>query len=944
MGTYSANYNLFLTAEQDEVDVLLNITNNFSALDTIIKNIDMTSAANLLAHEADTTNIHGITDTALLVTTDTAQTISGSKEFVSNVVIPAGSTANPALRVGGSGVDTGLSHSGGSLRVVGSNQVWFTFGVGGVSTSKSFNPTNDLSIALGSATARWLRMHSAEVVGYALDAAGKPIVARGFAGQTANLQEWQNSAGSVLASITAGGAAQISQQLTIAAPVQSSANLHVNTTSAPWIGVIVRGSASQSANLQEWRDSGNAVLSRIDSAGQFTTLGTMTINDISGQSHLFVGNSSGSTSLRLRRGTTAHDNYIDWQTGGTPTWRMGRLGSGATEDLSLIYAPSAFSATIWSAGSGAMLQRANNNGVVPLTVRGAASQVGNLQEWQDSSNNVLTSISALGYYNTNVTSANAQDLLWRVGVGGTRYVEVRHAPAVTDGMLGVQTGDASRIGIRVRGSVSQTADLQQWQNSAGTVIGQITPLGDFIAGANFQGDYFADKANTKGYIRTTSAGINFEFYNRQAANIPMVITGHASQTADLVRWRDASSVVLASISANGNLVLDPVATDNGIYMVSGGTTEILRIVRGLAANGSTVVPVIRTASSSNRPLTIEPGHNAGTPLVVRGVAGQTATLTEWMDNTGTILASVSAAGALLGAAGTFGTAFAAARVNISTVQSTTVGAAIRGAASQTANLQEWQDSSGSVLANITAAGIIATQRYRITGATASGDTAIDFRVSGDAVFRYSVDVDGKTWWGPGGAVAMDTNLYRSTTDVLKTDDSFHANALKIAGSALIGSLGSPTGYQLRIENANASRVPIVTLGFAGQTADQQQWLDSGGVVLARISNTGHIRAADGSSGAAGYGFQSDTDTGLQLVSADRMRINAGALPGFEIRNVAATIQLGFYGVGTVAQPAGIAAVAAAAGDPPTAAEFNALVTAFNSLVDKLETLGLLAVL
>jgi len=58
----------------------------------------------------------------------------------------------------------------------------------------------------------------------------------------------------------------------------------------------------------------------------------------------------------------------------------------------------------------------------------------------------------------------------------------------------------------------------------------------------------------------------------------------------------------------------------------------------------------------------------------------------------------------------------------------------------------------------------------LTGAAAGTDMAT-FKVTGDTQQRLIVDADGTLLWGS-GALAGDTNLYRSAANVLKTDDKF----------------------------------------------------------------------------------------------------------------------------------------------------------------------------
>ena len=96
-------------------------------------------------------------------------------------------------------------------------------------------------------------------------------------------------------------------------------------------------------------------------------------------------------------------------------------------------------------------------------------------------------------------------------------------------------------------------------------------------------------------------------------------------------------------------------------------------------------------------------------------------LTEWQDSAGTVIASVSPSGAFISnssflTGGTLRgtgslivggtTAISSVRASIYTNSTTTVGLAIQGAASQTANLQEWQTSAGTVIGSMSSTGTI----------------------------------------------------------------------------------------------------------------------------------------------------------------------------------------------------------------------------------------------
>lgn len=76
-----------------------------------------------------------------------------------------------------------------------------------------------------------------------------------------------------------------------------------------------------------------------------------------------------------------------------------------------------------------------------------------------------------------------------------------------------------------------------------------------------------------------------------------------------------------------------------------------------------------------------------------------------------------------------------------------------------------------------------------TGAVA-GSIAYAAQVTGDTVARYTVGADGKLNWGPGGATATDTALYRSAVGALTTDGFFAMNAGQ-AGGAFTAFTGAP---------------------------------------------------------------------------------------------------------------------------------------------------------
>lgn len=89
------------------------------------------------------------------------------------------------------------------------------------------------------------------------------------------------------------------------------------------------------------------------------------------------------------------------------------------------------------------------------------------------------------------------------------------------------------------------------------------------------------------------------------------------------------------------------------------------------------------------------------------------------------------------------------------------------------------------------AGTVSTSASIDSTRGAASNSSLTAKVSGDSVVRYNLRADGQHEWGPGNA-ALDTNLYRSAANVLKTDDTF---AIGAAGTLLLGSSGDVNLYR-----------------------------------------------------------------------------------------------------------------------------------------------------
>ena len=106
-------------------------------------------------------------------------------------------------------------------------------------------------------------------------------------------------------------------------------------------------------------------------------------------------------------------------------------------------------------------------GETSLVIRGAASQTGDTIAVRDSSSNTIAGFSATGRLYSGV-SGSGQTYLGGLNLGAVNTVATQ---------LGVIAGASTTVGAVIRGASSQSANLQEWQNSGGTAIARISSNG-----------------------------------------------------------------------------------------------------------------------------------------------------------------------------------------------------------------------------------------------------------------------------------------------------------------------------------------------------------------------------------------------------------------------------------------------------------------------------------
>jgi hypothetical protein len=274
------------------------------------------------------------------------------------------------------------------------------------------------------------------------------------------------------------------------------------------------------------------------------------------------------------------------------------------------------------------------------------------------------------------------------------------ANTFTGGVQQITTASAATIGMIIKGAASQTANLQEWQNSAGTIVARVRNGGAIITGGLVTGAAFVVNLDVSG-----------------ASAIGAVIRGAASQTANLQEWQNSAGSILVSVASNGN------------FGAQSGSTSAARF--RYFDNPNTAGSYIDTINS----ISVFARSTSVTTFFVRAVASQTADLQQWQNSAATVLNRVSSDGRLI-----VGTTDTAGSVSINPDGASRIPLRIRLAGSQTAEAIRIDNSSGANLTSITAAGTI----NFVTGNTSATATAGAVALPLNAVGFITMQIAGTT--------------------------------------------------------------------------------------------------------------------------------------------------------------------------------------------------------
>lgn len=340
------------------------------------------------------------------------------------------------------------------------------------------------------------------------------------------------------------------------------------------------------------------------------------------------------------------------------------------------------------------------------------------------------------------------------------------------------------------------------------------------------------------FVITTADNAGFVVANTTTGASSSATATSVGHTADLVQYLNPAGTVIGGINSVSQPYTGSTTTIN---------TQVGGAVTAATHNGTTATITLTSASNLA----------VGDQIVVTGFtpSGWNGThIVTAVSNSSPF--TVSYANANPGGAGAFGIVSTPAQDSVIARSAGTIGQIIRGAASQSADLQQWQSSTPSTLASISSAGNFST----IGNISATNDTARVRAIRSTATAQTTgLGADNGSGW-----VGSETN----TQFQILTN-----NTARMTFSAA-GSISTPNSFNV----TNLSNVLLST--------------DSGGSIsMGRTDGTATSPYIDFNSGATAV----DYDTRIQA-SGGTGTVGQGVLTilGNLIQNVNTTAKTGAY--------------------------------------------------
>ena len=387
----------------------------------------------------------------------------------------------------------------------------------------------------------------------------------------------------------------------------------------------------------------------------------------------------------------------------------------------------------------------------------------------------------------------------------------------------VSVADATYKGLIVQGADSQTANLLELQNSAGTALWSIDSAGSLASGT-------VPVARVSGLATVATSGSYVDLTNK-----PTIPTDLDSLT----------DVTITTPAADQIIKYNGTAWVNSAAAAAGATTldELTDVVIATPLKGHLVVHNGTNFVNSN---TIETSGAAIKGLIVKGATDQTANSFEAQDSSGTAYVTINVDTY-------FGTAGQTAALFTRAPNNNKKALIARASAAPNGSTFEVQNNAGTAVLTVGSTGII-------------GLTPGDWNISGPSYLNIGVGSSG-SFFSIGGNGQVGLNYGTTFDDSSQLSIVTRASQEARKGiSVKYGSAG-PTGngYELLSSTATqlfavsssgaisagnttltstaAATKGLIVKGAASQTANLLELQNSAGTALVSVSSGGTLHAA-----------------------------------------------------------------------------------------------------
>jgi hypothetical protein len=252
--------------------------------------------------------------------------------------------------------------------------------------------------------------------------------------------------------------------------------------------------------------------------------------------------------------TVTAAEFSKWEAGVQSVAASGNLSSsgGQNPAITLTSGPSFGGISLPADGSAISWANAGGNGKIissggRLTISNNAGTAGSAAIVISTATGGIALTTPVGQL---VTITNGAFIGGAISVSSTQTTSTvglfYHIANATSPVLIVKGGATPGVG----------ADLQQWQNNAGTTVTNVDASGNItsVSGLSIIYTYHQDPAFSGSYMILNPSSNAFgaiQVQSRAATTIPMQFRGFTGQTADLSQWTDNSSNILAKVDSTG---------------------------------------------------------------------------------------------------------------------------------------------------------------------------------------------------------------------------------------------------------------------------------------------------------------------------------------------------------------------------------------------------------